>query len=83
MHARGQLQAEFEEWVASRGPWTGIPATDPLTGDQVPGERLLERLRGCADAMSPGTCRTLRLEPESSYAEGVEALVAGVAPAGR
>lgn len=81
MHTRAQVQSEFEAWVAARGPWTGRPALDPLTGAEVPGERLLERLRGCADAMSPGACRVLGLEPEATYAQGVEALLAGSAPA--
>lgn len=80
MHARAQVQVVFEDWVASGGPWTGAPALDRLTGARLSPERLLERLRGCADEMSPGACRILGLDPEATYAEGVEALRAGAAP---
>jgi hypothetical protein len=83
MHARAQLQAVFEDWVASGGPWTGAPALDPLNGAHVPSERLLERLGGCADTMSPRVCRALGLDPEASFSEGVAALRAGAGPGSR
>ena len=83
MHARAQLQVGFEDWVASGGPWTGAPALDPLTGARMPAERLLERLGGCADEMSPAVCRALGLDPGAGYAEGVEAIRAGTGPRSR
>ncbi len=80
MHARAQVQVTFEEWVVARGPWTGAPALDPLTGAQVAAGRMLERLRACDDAMSPAACRALGLDPEATYADGVAALRAGAGP---
>jgi len=80
MRVRAQVQVVFEDWVASGGPWTGAPALDPLAGARIPAERLLERLGGCADQMSPAVCRALGLDPEASYADGVEAIRAGTGP---
>jgi hypothetical protein len=74
MHARGQVQATFDDWVASRGPWAGAPPRDALDGRVVPVARLTDRLRGCGDVMSPAACDALRLGDEATYAEGVAAL---------
>ncbi len=77
MRARAQLQVVFEEWVCTRGPWRGTVPVDPMLGEPVAADRLLERLRRCEDAMSPAACRALGLDREATYAEGVELLTSG------